>query len=50
MMLLVLMLSCAGGAIFLICAGLFSEFHDMWVHPDHRISEERSSWRNPKPR
>ena len=47
-MLLILMLACAGGAIFLIGAGVFSEFHDLWVHPNHRISEDHSAWGRPK--
>jgi hypothetical protein len=49
-MLLVLMLSCAGGAVFLIAVGAFTEFHDLWAHPDHRISEADSRWGKPKSR
>ena len=50
MTLLLLMLACAGGAIFLIGAEVFSDFRDMWVHPDHKMGEEKSGWRKPKSR
>jgi len=32
-MLTLLMIVCAGGAIFLIGLGAYSELKDLWVHP-----------------
>jgi uncharacterized membrane protein len=36
-MLLVLMVCCAVGAVFLIGLGAFTEFRELWTHPDHRV-------------
>jgi hypothetical protein len=41
-MLIELMLFCAAAGLLLIALGAFSELNDLWVHPDHRISEEES--------
>jgi len=35
-MLTTLMIGCAIAAVILIVAGAFSEFRDLWKHPDHR--------------
>ena len=37
-MLIVLMLFCAAGAVFLIGLGAYTEFRELWAHPDHRIT------------
>ncbi len=36
-MLIVLMLFCAAGAVFLIGLGAYAEFRELWAHPDHRF-------------
>lgn len=48
-MLLTLMLFCAAGAVLLIALGAFSEIHDLWTHPEHRIDEKPSTWNKTKP-
>lgn len=37
-MLVVLMVFCAVGAIFLIGLGAYAEFQELWAHPDHRVA------------
>jgi hypothetical protein len=37
-MLMVLMLFCAGGAVFLIGLGAYAEFRDLHAHSSHRKS------------
>ncbi len=37
-MLMVLMLFCAGGAVFLIGLGAYAEFREIRAHPNHRES------------
>jgi hypothetical protein len=37
-MLVVLMIFCAVGAIFLIGLGAYAEFQELWAHSDHRVA------------
>lgn len=36
-MLMVLMFFCAAGAVFLIGVGAYTEFRELWTHPEHRV-------------
>lgn len=36
-MLTVLMIVCAAGALLLIAVGAYSQFRELWAHPDHRV-------------
>jgi len=36
-MLLVVMIFCAAAAVFLIAIDVYTEFHQLWTHPDHRV-------------
>ena len=49
-MLVTLMIFCAAGAVFLIGLGAYTEFHDLWAHPDHRVlpRDSRFDKRHPK--
>jgi len=44
-MLIVLMVFCAGGGLFLIGLAVYSEFRDLWAHPDHRVHIDGSRYR-----
>jgi len=35
-MLMTWMILCALAAVILILAGVYSDFHERWAHPDHR--------------
>ena len=41
-MLMVLMLFCAGGAVFLVGLGAYAEFRDLRAHPNHPESARGS--------
>jgi hypothetical protein len=49
-MLMVLMLFCATGAVFLIGLGIYAEFRDLRAHPGRRerVSGPHSGWRGSK--
>jgi hypothetical protein len=46
----VVMLFCAAGAIFLIGVGVYTEFHELWAHPDHRVLAGGSRRDEPRPK
>jgi len=47
-MLMFVVVFCAAGAVIIVGLSAYSEFHDMWAHPDHRALGGGS--RYPKPR
>jgi len=49
-MLLSLMIVCALAAILLFALGAFEELRDLWMHPDHRPSDEGRHFPRGKPK
>lgn len=39
-MLVLLMIFCAAGGVFLIALGVYTELREVWMHPDHPIDTE----------
>jgi len=49
MLVLLIVVFCAAGAIFLVGLTAYNEFQDLWQHPDHRVVAGGSRHRNDRP-
>jgi len=47
-MLVVLMIFCAAGAVFLIGLGAYDELRELWTHPSHRAADDSRPTHPPK--